>query len=157
MPSRPSQPQFSTESVSSELSRLTRDSDSSRSGPRRIRLGRLVSDSAESLNHAALRFPLFRRQLRTKQLQQQFTPELRRDYATLFSFTFITCDATQHGQLWTVADFPAWNPYKSVPLIAIVQQINMCKSCSYEAPAPLVILPTAQSSRKPRPPTNKRI
>jgi len=109
-------------------------------------------------NLSALRFPLFRRQLRTKQLQQQFTPELRRDYATLFSFTFITCDATQHGQLWTVADFPAWNPYKSVPLIAIVQQINMCKSCSYEAPAPSVILPTAQSSiSKPRPPTNKRI
>ena len=51
MPSRPSRPQFSAESVSSELSRPTRDSDSSRSGPRRIRLGRLVSDSAESLNH----------------------------------------------------------------------------------------------------------
>ena len=50
MPSRPSQLRFSAESISSELSRPTRDSDSSRSGPRRIRLGRLVSDSAETLN-----------------------------------------------------------------------------------------------------------
>ena len=52
MPSRPSQLRFSTESVSSELSRPTRDSDSSWSGPRQIRLGRLISDSAESLNRA---------------------------------------------------------------------------------------------------------
>ena len=52
MPSRPSQLRFSAESVSSELSRPTRDSDSSRSGPRRIRRGRLVSDSAASLNRA---------------------------------------------------------------------------------------------------------
>ena len=50
MPSRPSQLRFSAESVFSELSRPTRESDSSRSAPRRIRLGRLVSDSAESLN-----------------------------------------------------------------------------------------------------------
>ena len=48
---RPSQLRFLAESVSFELSRPTCDSDSSRSGPRRIRLGRLVSDSAESLNH----------------------------------------------------------------------------------------------------------
>ena len=41
MPSRPSQLRFSTESVSSELSRPTRDSDSSRSGPRRVWLGRV--------------------------------------------------------------------------------------------------------------------
>ena len=50
MSSRPNQLRISAELVSSELSRPTRDSDSSRSGPRRIRLGRLVSDSAESLN-----------------------------------------------------------------------------------------------------------
>jgi len=50
MPSRPSQLRFSAESVSSELSRPTRDSESSRSGPRRIQLSRLVSDSAKSLN-----------------------------------------------------------------------------------------------------------
>jgi len=50
MPSRPSQLRFSAESVFSELSRPTRDSDSSRSGLKRIRLGRLISDSAESLN-----------------------------------------------------------------------------------------------------------
>jgi len=49
MSSRPSQLRFSAKSVSYELSRPTRDSDSSRSGPRRIRL---VSDSAESLNRA---------------------------------------------------------------------------------------------------------
>jgi len=52
MPSQPSQLRFSAEWVSSELSRPTRDSDSFRSGPRRIRLGQLVSDSAESLNRA---------------------------------------------------------------------------------------------------------
>jgi len=56
MPSQPSQLRFSTESVSSELNRPTRDSDSSRSGPRQIRLGRLVSDSAESLNRDGHRY-----------------------------------------------------------------------------------------------------
>jgi len=54
MPSRPSQLRFSAESVSSELSRSTRNSDSSRSGPRRIRLGQLVSDSAEFLNRVVV-------------------------------------------------------------------------------------------------------
>jgi len=60
IPSRPSQLRFSAESVSSELSRSTRDSDSSRSGPRQIRLGRLVSDSAETLNRVdfALQEPI---------------------------------------------------------------------------------------------------
>ena len=56
MPSRPSQLRFSTESISSELSRPTHDSELSRSGPRQIRLGRLVSDSAESLNHVPERY-----------------------------------------------------------------------------------------------------
>ena len=62
MPSRPSQLLFSVESVSSEMSKPTRDSDSSRSGPRRIRLSRLVSDSAESLNrvgHSTATFVYF--------------------------------------------------------------------------------------------------
>ena len=40
-PSQPSRLRFSPESVSFELSRLTRDSNSSRSGPRRIRPSRL--------------------------------------------------------------------------------------------------------------------
>jgi len=39
--------------------------------------------------------------------------------ATLFSSMF-TWDATQCGQLWTMADFPACNPYKPAPLIAVV-------------------------------------
>ena len=43
--------------------------------------------------------PFWRLQLRTKQLQQQFTLNLRRQLRHLIFSTFIMCDATQRGQL----------------------------------------------------------
>jgi len=36
-------------------------------------------------------------------------------YATLLSFTFMMCNATQRGQLWIVADFPVCNTNKLAP------------------------------------------
>ena len=38
----------------------------------------------------------------------------------LIFFTFITCNATQRRQLWTMTDFPTFNPNKSAQLFAVV-------------------------------------
>ena len=69
-------------------------------------------------------------------------------YATLLSFMFIACNATQRWQLWTVTDFLACNPKKPAPLIAIVTIIlhvkimPLLRSRLY----PFASIPIAQSS-----------
>ena len=48
------------------------------------------------------------------------SPSLSTDgYAIIYSFTFITCDTTQHGQLWTVKYFSVCDPNKPAPLIVV--------------------------------------
>ena len=61
------------------------------------------------------------------------SPSISTDnYTTKFSSTFMTCDTTQRGQLWKVADFHACNPNKPAPLIVTVTNVDMCEMCSYE-------------------------
>jgi len=50
-------------------------------------------------------------------------------YATLLSFTFITCNTTQCGQLWTAADFSACSHNKPTPLIT---DVTMRRTCNHE-------------------------
>ena len=74
-------------------------------------------------------------------------------YATLLVFTFIMYNATQRGQLWTVADFPAAIPTNqhrwSQPLQCIKHAIMKI------LPIPVCLIPTTQSSIS-RPPLQQR-
>ena len=89
------------------------------------------------------------------------SPSMSADsYVTLFSSTFITCDTTQRGQLWRVADFPACNPYKSVPTGRDRYNKSTCtnRAVMNISLAPSGTMATAQSSiSKSRTPTKKRI
>jgi len=67
-------------------------------------------------------------------------------YTILFSSTFITRNATQRVQLWTVADFPTCNPNRPILLIATVttsghmQIVQLRRSRPY----PSASMPTTQ-------------
>ena len=82
--------------------------------------------------------PLFQRlQSHTKQPWQQIIPYLRWQLRCLIFSTFVTCNATQHGQLWTMANFSACNPsnhgrynestraYRAIAKITPVQSASM--------------------------------
>ena len=79
-------------------------------------------------------------------------------YATLLFFTFITCNATQRGRLWTTTNFSTCNSNKPIPLIAAVatsrhvQIVQLWRLRPYLS----VSILTAQSSISRPPPLTKR-
>jgi len=109
---------------------------------------------------SAPRFSPFRRiQLRTKQLQQRITSDLCQQLHNLISSTFITCNTTQCGQLWTAVNFPTYNPNKSASVITIVTSWHV-QIMQLRRPRPYTSasMSIAQSSINiPSPPTKKGI